>query len=36
GISLFRSISNQDPTALTGLPLIWLSQCLRDLGFSIP
>lgn len=36
GISLFRSISSQDPTALTGLPLIWLSQCLRDLGFPNP
>ena len=36
GISLFRSISSQDPTALTGLPLIWLSQCLRELGFQNP
>ena len=36
GISLFRSISSQDPTALTGLPLIWLSQCLRELGFPNP
>jgi len=36
GISLFRSINSQDPTALTGLPLIWLSQCLRELGFPNP
>lgn len=36
GISLFSSISNQDPTALTGLPLIWVSGSLRSLGFPIP
>jgi septum formation protein len=31
GISLFRRIRSEDPTALLGLPLIWLSQVLRDL-----
>ncbi len=31
GISLFRSIRSEDPTALLGLPLIWLTQVLRDL-----
>jgi septum formation protein len=36
GISLFTGIHNQDPTALTGLPLIWVSQCLRELGFPNP
>jgi septum formation protein len=30
GISLFRSIRSNDPTALLGLPLIWLTQVLRD------
>ena len=31
GISLFRRIRSEDPTALLGLPLIWLTQVLRDL-----
>jgi septum formation protein len=31
GISLFRSIRSEDPTALLGLPLIWLTQVFRDL-----
>lgn len=34
GISLFRSIETTDPTAIIGLPLIQLSQALRDLGFD--
>jgi septum formation protein len=29
GISLFERIDNQDPTALVGLPLIWLAGALR-------
>jgi len=36
GISLFRAIDSRDPTGLTGLPLIWLAACLRQLGFSVP
>ncbi len=36
GISLFERIDSQDPTALTGLPLIWLSGALRRAGLSIP
>ena len=36
GISLFRSVKSEDPTALEGLPLIQLCQWLRDQGFSIP
>jgi septum formation protein len=36
GISLFTSISSQDPTALTGLPLIWVSNSLRRLGLPNP
>ena len=36
GISLFSSINNQDPTALTGLPLIWVSHGLRKLGLQNP
>jgi septum formation protein len=36
GISLFERIDSQDPTALTGLPLIWLSGALRRAGFELP
>ena len=36
GISLFKSIQSSDPTALEGLPLLQLSQWLRDQGFKIP
>ena len=36
GISLFNSVKSHDPTALEGLPLIRLSQWLRDQGFKIP
>ena len=34
GIALFSRIESQDPTALVGLPLIWLSGALRQAGFS--
>lgn len=36
GISLFWRIQTEDPTALTGLPLIWLAGALRRCGFAIP
>ncbi|MFY2764403.1 Maf family protein [Arenimonas sp. MALMAid1274] len=36
GISLFRAIRSTDPTALVGLPLIALSQSLREAGFVLP
>lgn len=36
GISLFESVESNDPTALIGLPLIRLSQCLREFGVAIP
>lgn len=36
GISLFESISSDDPTALVGLPLIAVSRMLREAGFSVP
>lgn len=35
GISLFSAIHNQDPTALMGLPLIALSQMLRQAGVQL-
>ena len=34
GIALFQSIESRDPTALVGLPLIWLAGTLRELGFN--
>ena len=36
GISLFERIDSQDPTALTGLPLIWLAGALRRAGLPAP
>lgn len=34
GISLFDAIESHDPTALIGLPLIWLSRALREVGLD--
>jgi septum formation protein len=36
GIALFESIESRDPTALIGLPLIWLAAALRSAGFPLP
>jgi septum formation protein len=36
GITLFESIESQDPTALIGLPLIWLACALRRAGYALP
>ncbi|MBS0580950.1 MAG: septum formation protein Maf [Proteobacteria bacterium] len=36
GISLFESIDSSDPTALVGLPLIWLAGALRGGGYPVP
>lgn len=36
GVSLLERIETVDPTALVGLPLIWLSSILRRLGFEVP
>jgi septum formation protein len=36
GITLFESIESRDPTALIGLPLIWLAGALRSAGFALP
>jgi len=36
GISLFESIESHDPTAIIGLPLIWLACALRRAGFVLP
>jgi septum formation protein len=34
GIVLFEHIETKDPTAILGLPLIWLSGCLRRRGVT--
>jgi septum formation protein len=36
GIGLFTRVDSQDPTALIGLPLIWLAGALRRNGFDVP
>ena len=36
GISLFERVESQDPTALVGLPLIWLASPLRGAGLAVP
>jgi septum formation protein len=36
GITLFERIESQDPTALIGLPLIWLAAALRGVGYLAP
>jgi septum formation protein len=36
GITLFEHVESEDPTALVGLPLIWLAGALRDAGFALP
>jgi len=35
GICLFEKITNQDPTALIGLPMIWLAKTLPEFGINI-
>lgn len=36
GFVLFESVKTDDPTALIGLPMIWLSDVLLELGYLIP
>jgi septum formation protein len=36
GITLFERMDSQDPTAIVGLPLIWLAGALRAAGFVLP
>ena len=36
GVSLLECVEGQDPTALIGLPLIWLAGALRAAGFQLP
>ena len=36
GFVLFESVKTDDPTALIGLPMIWLSSRLQELGYLLP
>jgi septum formation protein len=36
GIALFERIESEDPTGLTGLPLVWVCGALRRAGISAP
>jgi len=36
GFVLFESVSTDDPTALIGLPMIWLAATLMELGCLLP
>jgi septum formation protein len=36
GIALLERIDSADPTALVGLPLIWVAQALRSCGYALP
>jgi len=36
GITLFERIDTEDPTAIIGLPLIWLAGALRAVGYFVP
>ena len=36
GVALFECIESRDPTALIGLPLIWLAGALRGAGYHLP
>ncbi|HUK02794.1 MAG TPA: Maf family protein [Steroidobacteraceae bacterium] len=36
GISLLQRIESEDPTALIGLPLVWLAGALRSFGCPVP
>jgi len=36
GITLFERMDSEDPTAIVGMPLIWLSGALRSAGYAVP
>jgi len=36
GFVLFEAVTTDDPTALVGLPMIWVSDVLLELGYLIP
>jgi septum formation protein len=36
GISLFEKVETHDPTAIVGLPMIFVARVLRQLGIAVP
>ena len=36
GVTLMQRLTSEDPTAIIGLPLIWLCGALREAGFAVP
>jgi septum formation protein len=36
GFVLFESVTAEDPTALIGLPMIWVADRLLQLGYLLP
>ena len=36
GFVLFQGVNSEDPTALVGLPMIWVAGRLSDLGYLLP
>ena len=36
GFVLFESVDTDDPTALIGLPMIWVADRLLQLGYLLP
>jgi len=36
GISLFERMQSDDPSAIIGMPLIWLAGALRAAGYAAP
>lgn len=36
GITLFERMYSEDPTAIVGLPMIWLAGALRNAGYQVP
>ena len=36
GPTLFERVETNDPTAILGLPLLWIAKTLRSLGFKLP
>jgi septum formation protein len=36
GVALFEDIFTVDPTAVVGLPMLWLTKTLRELGIPLP
>ena len=36
GIALFEKVETSDPSAITGLPLLWVTKVLTEIGYELP